>query len=556
MRDGTRLAVDVYRPNGRVSVRLPALLELTRYWRSSENPATGTPIPALRSLDRFFLAHDYAIVKVDVRGSGASFGSRDTEYGDEEVKDGYDVVEWVVNQPWSDGNVGAYGTSYTGTTAELLSAVGHPAVKAVIPGWSDLDVYVSPVRPYGLCASGFIQEWSAFVDRLDANETAQLGRSVRRVDADTDGSLLAAAVAEHAGNPDVFYGVQRAEYRDDAIDGTRIYEVGPLRWKKEIEKANVPALVLVSWFDAGSADGALQRFRRFSHPQKLVIMATNHGGVQHASPFASSTQPAPAVQEQYASRLAFFDHHLKAQANEVETWPAVRYYNLGEEAFRETEHWPPSGHQSQRWYLRENHNLSTEKPGHAERADTYRIDFTVSTGTTNRWTTQMGGPVRGLDDRAQIDSRMLTYTSDPLRADIQVTGSAVVTLHVASDHADGTFFVYLEDVDADGRSRYITEGGLRAVHRKPWRDPLLGADGPLHSFRRDDKLPLVPGEVAALRFRFWPTSVLFRAGHRIRIAIAGADADTFDRVPARGTPTITVWRSASQASFVELPVIE
>jgi predicted acyl esterase len=78
----------------------------------------------------------------------------------------------------------------------------------------------------------------------------------------------------------------------------------------------------------------------------------------------------------------------------------------------------------------------------------------------------------------------------------------------------------------------------------------------LHSFRREDKLPLVPGEVAELRFRLWPTSVLFRAGHRIRLAIAGADAGTFDRLPAEGTPTINVWRGESRPSFVELTVIE
>ena len=76
----------------------------------------GTPIPGIVGLDRHFLEHGYALVKVDARGSGASFGTRSAEYGREEVLDAYDVVEWVVSQEWSDGTVGAYGTSYTGTT--------------------------------------------------------------------------------------------------------------------------------------------------------------------------------------------------------------------------------------------------------------------------------------------------------------------------------------------------------------------------------------------------------------------------------------------------------
>jgi len=152
-RDGTRLAVDVALPGDREpEARLPTLIELTRYWRASENPATGEPYPALDVWDQAFLAQGYAVVQVDVRGTGASFGTRDVEYGPQEVRDGWDIVEWIVNQPWSDGKVGAYGTSYTGTTAELLTATGHPAIKAVSPGWSDFDTWRSPARPYGLFA--------------------------------------------------------------------------------------------------------------------------------------------------------------------------------------------------------------------------------------------------------------------------------------------------------------------------------------------------------------------------------------------------------------------
>ncbi|MEQ1895142.1 MAG: CocE/NonD family hydrolase, partial [Planctomycetota bacterium] len=153
VRDGTRIAVDVYLPDGHVAgARHPALLELTRYGRAREDARTGAPVPSIDALDRHFLAHDYAVVKIDVRGAGASFGSRTSEYGREEVRDGRDLVAWVVAQEWCDGNVGAYGTSYSGTTAELLAAAGHPAVKAVVIGWSDFDGYRSPIWPYGIYA--------------------------------------------------------------------------------------------------------------------------------------------------------------------------------------------------------------------------------------------------------------------------------------------------------------------------------------------------------------------------------------------------------------------
>ena len=146
-RDGTRLAVDVALPAGRAAdAKHPTLIELTRYWRAPENPESGEPLPSLDVWDQAFLSSGYAVVQVDVRGSGASFGTRKVEYGPREVRDGWDIVEWIVGQPWSDGNVGAYGTSYSGTTAEMLTATGHPAIKAVSPGWSDLDTWRSPDR--------------------------------------------------------------------------------------------------------------------------------------------------------------------------------------------------------------------------------------------------------------------------------------------------------------------------------------------------------------------------------------------------------------------------
>ena len=558
MRDGTRIAVDVHLPADRGDdARFPALLELTRYWRASEDPATGERRPLTGELDLNFLEHGYALVKVDVRGSGASFGHRPLEYGPEEVRDGRDVVDWVVRQSWSNGRVGAYGTSYTGTTAELLAASGHPAVKAVIPGWSDFDVFRSPARPYGLMATGFIARWSEFVGLLDRNDPAA-GGSVARVDADVDGRLLAAAVREHAANPDVFEAVSKADFRDRAVaGGLSLADASVMAWKKQIEASGVPMLVLVSWLDAGTADGALLRLEHFTNPQKLVILASMHGGGAHASPYTVSTEPRspqPSFEEQMALRLRFFDHHLKGAKNGVPDWPRVRYFNLGEEAFRDAETWPPPGTRRQRWYLAAGRSLATAAPagsGH----DRYAVDFSVSTGTTNRWTTQMGEPVLRLDDRGAMDARMLAYTSPPLAEDLQITGTPVVTLWLRSSRDDGAILVYLEDVDPEGRSRYLTEGGLRALHRRLSANPYFAQAPPYHSFAAADAEPLMPGEPAELAFQLWPTSARIRAGHRLRLAIAGADADTFDRVPADGEVEIKVGWGGAEASLIELPVV-
>ena len=555
--DGTRLAADIYHPPGATGP-FPTLLTLTRYRRGLED-ASGMPIPTLSELDQHFLSHGYALVKVDARGSGASFGSRPVEYGRQEVLDGYDVVQWVVSQDWSDGNVGAYGTSYTGTTAELLAAVDHPAVKAVIPGWSDFDAYVSPVRPYGLMARGFIDTWSQVVGAMDRNDREALGAGVRKVDADRNGDLLAEAIEEHAANPDVARMVRDTEFRDDILaDGQTWADIGPLNWKEAIERAGTPMLVLVSWMDAGTADGALQRFRTFSNPQNVVVMASNHGGSSHASPYTVSGEtlpPRPSVQEQFELRRLFFDHHLKGAQNGVSRWPAMRFFNLGEEAFHDTGRWPPAGTTSQTFYLDQNGRLSPdsgEPP--AEGGEVYAVDQGVTTGTNNRWMTQMGEPVLNLDDRGAMDARMLTYTSAPLATDMQIAGHPVVSLRLASDREDGSVFVYLEDVDPDGRSRYLTEGGLRLLHRATGPNPYLETEVPYRSYAGGDARPMVPDSVETVQIGLWPIAALVRAGHRIRIAVAGADADMFGPLPADGQ-TLQVYRGGDDPSRITLPVV-
>ncbi len=555
-RDGTRLAVDVHLPATRApGQRLPVLIESTRYWRAAEDPATGARRGTLGALDRLFLRNGYAVLKLDARGSGASFGTRAVEYGEQEVRDGWDVVEWITKQPWSNGSVGAYGVSYSGTTAELLTATGHPAMKAVVPGWSEWDVYTSPARPYGL-ATTFVDEWGRMVGAMDRNDAAVMGGVVRRVDADTSGALRAAAVREHAANPDVSAWARETPFHDDRYQGGPNYaDLGPTRWRAEIQRSNVPMLVFASWFDAGTADGALTRFRNFRNPQKVFIMASSHGGGYDASPFAVSDTPVPGKPSQAElaqMRLQFFDRHLKGTPNEVDRWPAIRYYTIGAEEYRESSRWPLEGTGVRRFYPGPDGVLA---PRAAPRrgSDRYTVDFGVNTGENNRWATQMGRPVLKLNDRAAMDARMLTYTTAPLAADMHIAGAAKIHLVVSSTHPDGAVLVYLEDVDPSGRSRYLVEGGLRLIHRKVTRDTVFGED-PHHSYKRGDAAPMQPGRAERVSIRLLPISAVVKAGHRLRLAVAGADSTALERIPATGTPTLTIHRGGREGSVLELPV--
>jgi putative CocE/NonD family hydrolase len=222
--------------------------------------------------------------------------------------------------------------------------------------------------------------------------------------------------------------------------------------------------------------------------------------------------------------------------------------------WRETDVWPPQSTVMQRWYAGPQHGLVPHAPDGGSDIDTYAVDYAHGTGRTTRWTTSMGGPVH-YGDRAEADRHLLCYTSAPLAAPLRISGEALVTLQVASTHDDAAFIVYLEHVAPDGRVRYVTEGHLRALHRgRATAPPPFLQAGPPRSFTRADLKPLVPGEVTEISFALLPTSVQFHPGDRIRIALAGADADSFARVPAHGEPVWTVHRSAVHATCIALPV--
>jgi len=479
MKDGVHLAVDVYLPEGHSEEQMPVLIQFERYWRSSTTKKTKNHAPILYGREKYFNENGYVIVIVDTRGSGASFGTRLSEYSPIEVLDANAVLDWVVAQPWSNGNVGSFGTSYTGTTAELLCATKHPSLKAVIPGWSDFDIYRSPTRPYGLLASSFIRKWGLYVKLLDRNRALLLGSSIRPVIQDS----LKPALAQHKKNQDVNKLTKEGEFRN-STNGVYTYEdCSVVHWQDEIEASNVPMFVLASWMDAGTAEGAIQRLEHFSNPQKVLLMATAHGGWCNASPFVvgdSISSPNPIWQEQNKMMLDFFDHYVKGIDKGVEEWPLIRYFNMSEEQYKTSNVWPITGTVETPFYFQRNGGLNSAKSLEVHASDTYKVDFGVYTSKQNRWTTQMEGPVINLNQRNEMDERMLEYTSNPTSENLQITGTPVLTLHLSSTHEDGAVLAYLEDVDENGNSTYITEGGLHLIHRKELEQN--GSQFNMHSF--------------------------------------------------------------------------
>lgn len=549
MEDGTRLAVDVFLPHGLASTtRLPAVLVSTRYWRAGEGqPAGGN--------ERFWLSRGYALVSADLRGTGASYGQWFYPWSPREVKDIGGLVAWITTQGWSDGQVGSIGTSYTGNTAQYVAASGNPAVKAVIPRFMDFDVYADLTYPGGVVNEMLIRDWGKMVYAMDMNKVEGAAAGVRRVDGDSNGALLAGAVQDHQANPPLYQSMAGIAYRDDvvpAFGGATNDLAGTYRYRAAIEKGGVPIFGWASWLDAGTSQGLVNRFMNWSNPQLVVIGPWSHGGGFHASPFLPADTPTvPDRARQNEQAACFFDQFMKAKANGIPAGKRMIYYTLAEDKWKATSTWPIAGTRMSRFFFQADHQLAARRPARGQ--DVYQVDFDATTGTHNRWDTQLSGNDVIYEERSAQDARLLTYTSAPLKSDLEVTGQAIVNLDVISTATDGNFIVYLEDISPEGKSTYVTEGLLRALHRKLSTEPApYRTTYPYRSFKKKDGAPLVPGRSATLTFQTIPTSVLFRAGHRIRLAVAGADKDTFLRVPAEGAVTIRVGRGNSS---IDLPVV-
>ena len=493
----------------------------------------------------------------------------------DEVKDYGQVAEWIAAQPWSNHKVGSFGVSYVGNTAEMLLVNRHPAVAAAAPLFNDFNYVDHLTYPGGLFLNFYLDQWGQMVEAMDRNDICALAqaagekclelkkkvRGVKPVDDDPDGILLARAVAEHKANVKVAEAARGFQFRDDPFgpkENTSIYSLAnPSGHLREIGAAATPLFIRVGWLDAATVNGALSRFLTFPNPQRVIIGPWSHGGRNDTDPFRPAEFAAqPSAAEQRKEMIGFFDALLKGAATPARK-SGITYYTLGAGTWTDTAVWPPAGFTAADFYFGPRGSLTTTRSAENESGDSYTVDYTATTGTANRWHTNIGGGDVLYPDRAAEDKKLLTYTSAPMETDVEITGHPLVTLFAGSDAEDGAFFAYLEDVDESGRVTYLTEGELRGLCRQVSSRPApYKMFGPYRTFERKDARPFVRGEIADLTFDLWATSALIKKGHRIRIAIAGADKDNFAAYPLSGkkAPTVRIETNGRYPSKVVLPI--
>ena len=600
-RDGTRLAVDYYRPTREGELHnepLPVIWSHTRYQRA--NITDGELYTSLEYHPPLVnvLQHGYIIATADVRGAGASFGTKYGWFPPEEAEDAYDITEWFAEQSWCNDRVGMVRRSYLGITQYFNASQAPPHLVCIFPEVAWIDEY-DLVYPGGIFPDWAVYCWSRDVESADRSaalpenwrETVEANREkhappaayvelpytgvapaggdpggpVVPVDEDTDASLLAEATAGHRASPTPHRLVENLPHRDsvDTELGVRFHEQRSLYPRLgAIERSGVASYHLGGWFDGFARDTMLW-FRNYPNCQKLVMGPWFHGGL------AGIDMPA--------EYLRWYDHFLKDIDNGVLEEEAIHYWTLnaapGTE-WRATNEWPLAGEQRTSFYFcpgpstsinSVNDGLLSGEPAGNDGHDEYTVDYTTSSGVDNRWTWTMGGGVLAegvkpphfypYPDMGENDGKGLTYTTNLLDAALEITGHPVVHLWVKSTAQDGDFFVYLEDIEPDGRSAYVSEGQLRASHRRLSDPPYDRMGLPYHRSYAEDMLDLVPGEVAELVFDLQPVSYLFRAGNRVRVSITCADKDTFATPVIVPTPVVNLLHGPSYPSRMVLPVI-
>lgn len=566
MEDGTRLAVRYTLPNNVTGgEKVPAIMETTRYVTEYKktfllNALVNLKIARLapETTKTTFLMAGYAVVEADVRGSGASEGSREMEFSSEEINDIGQLVKWITKQEWSDGRVAAYGISYSGNTAELAAVSDPSGLIAAAPLYPDFDVMGQSAFPGGIFNEYLCREWNKANAAMDSNKVKGLfGGGIAPVDGDKGEKLLKRAIEGHK-TIDMYKALSRVTYFDDDLSSKyKANSMSPFSYKEEIEKSGIPLFVRVGWQDAATVNGAIERFLTYKNKQVLVIGPWSHGGYYFCDPLLQRRVSRKELEEtQAADVVAFLNECLKGSSeNEKEASSLIRYYTLGEGKWKTTDKWPVEGFENKTMYFGKAGSLQDIKPEETSGEDSYKIDYTTTTGESNRWRTNLGGGPIVYPDRAEEDKKLLTYTSAALEYPVEITGVPVVTLNLSSSAEDGAFYVYLEDVAPDGKVTYITEGELRAIHRKVTEED-QGREvlGPVHSYLEKDGELLVPGENSELKIGMLATSVLIPEGHKIRIAIAGHDGSNFSKIAEADEPVIKLQRNSSLSSYVELPM--
>ncbi|MBM3238560.1 CocE/NonD family hydrolase [Candidatus Poribacteria bacterium] len=581
MRDGVRLATDIYFPALRgkqVSKKFPVILERTPYDKAAAGNVTN---------GNYFARRGYVCAIQDVRGRFASEG--EWYPFAKEAPDGYDTVEWLAAQKWCDGKVGTMGGSYCGSDQSALATLNPPHLTTMIVAVGASNYYHCSMRQNGALEQRFMiyafrmattskealtdANLKAAVDRACAN----VGEWVRRAPLKKGTSPLRMLPNYEQWVLDLFTHGEYDEYWKQ-----RGYAIS----QYYAEHADVPTLYLGGWYDS-YARATCENFMALSKMKKsrqvLLMGPWTHGGwgVSYAGDIDFGNHSFINYND---LRLAWFDHFLKRLYTEVADWAPAKIFVMGTSGgqanyegrlhhggyWRDEQNFPLPDTKFTPYYLHANSSLSTTPPNsHAPS----RFSFdprdpvpTIGGGISAAEPIMRAGAFDqrghpnffGCKDTLPLNARsdVLTFQTEPLERDVEVTGPITVKLYASSSARDTDFTAKLIDVCPlnedypDGLAINLTDSIIRARYRNGWDKPEL----------------LEPGVVYEFTFQLYPTSNVFKTGHRIRLDISSSNFPRFDVNPNTGgdlglerrveIAEQAIYHDSEHPSQVILPIIE
>lgn len=578
MRDGVRLHTEVYRPSrgtAAIDSAFPSLLLRTPYEIRGDEIVRQA---------RAFAAAGYVVALQNIRGRYRSEGTF-TKYSVLDAPDGYDAIEWLARQPFSNGRVGTWGRSYAAHTQADAAKLNPPHLKAMIVNQGGMaDAWDHAVRHGGAFELGREMTWVWQEARRETADPVARARLEREKVEDWYQQLpLRKGQSPLAGVPEY-----EAYFLDEWMQEGRgpFWDRIALAWKPYYtQTADVPMLHLGGWYDIflrGTLDNYLGLRAGKRGPVHVAIGPWVHGGNGRTYAGDVDFGAASAIEGfEVAYHLRWFDRFLRDMPTGVDTAPPVRLFVMGggpgtKDTNGRLQHggswitgraWPLPEARPVRYYLRAGGGLGPT-PDPVVGRTTYRFDPAHPVPT-------LGGHVSNrvkdgaYDQRERPDfagsrapwlplkarSDVLVFETEPLDRDVRVIGPIEVVLHVATTGHDTDFTAKLVDVYPPspdfpaGFDLNITD----AIQRLSFRDD------------RASRGPVVPGQPYRLVVRPFPTANLFKKGHRIRVDISSSNFPRFDVNPGTGEPPSssrrqvvvdnTVFHGGARASYVVLPVV-
>ena len=552
MRDGTQLATDLYLPalDGKpVLGRFPVILERTPYDKAAAGNVTN---------GRYFARRGYVCAVQDVRGR---FGSEGTWYPfAQEAPDGYATVEWLAAQEWCDGKVGTMGGSYCGSDQSALATLNPPHLATMIVAVGASSYYHCSMRQNGALELRFIiYAFRMAITSKEALADPNLQAAARQA-FDRIGEWISLGPLRASTSPLQLL----SSYERWALDILTHGEYDDY-WKQRgyaisqyyEQHADVPTLYIGGWYDSYARATcenfiALRRIKK--SPQALLMGPWTHGGwgVTYAGDLDFGVQSHIDYND---LRLAWFDRYLKGFRSEAADWSPVRIFVMGagNDArnyggridrgghWRDEDDYPLSRAKPAPYYLHGDGQLLPHAPAEAASPSVFTFDPSNPVPT-------VGGSISaadplmqpgGFDQRGRADffgckdglplnarNDVLSFQTPPFERDTEITGPVEVILHASSSAQDTDFTAKLIEVipasvdDTAGLAINLTDSIIRTRYRNGW-----------------DKTELLePGKIYELRFQLYPTSVVVKAGHRLRVDISSSNFPRFDVNPNTGGP--------------------